>query len=126
MLNKVVLMGRLTRNTELKYTNSGVATLSNCVAVERNYSGKNGERETDFINVQAWRKTAEFISKWFEKGQMIVVIGSIQTNRYTDKNGAERVSTVVVADEVSFAGEKKRENQGGFTEFEDDGDEIPF
>ena len=144
MLNKAILMGRLTRDPELKYTTySNVPVLQFSIAVERDYCGK-GDRITDFIDCTAWRGTAEFISKWFKKGHMIVVVGSIQTEHWQDKNGNNRVSVKVVADEAKFGESKKsREASGGqaytadqagqqpfvpgddFTEVDDDG-EVPF
>ena len=119
MLNKAILMGRLTRDPELKYTQGNLPVVQFTVAVERNYSGNGGERQTDFINIVAWRKTAEFVSQWFTKGMMIIVTGSIQSRRWQDKNGNNRTSIEVVADEVQF-GETKRSReanagyQGGY------------
>ena len=112
-------MGRLTRDPELKYTQGDLPVVQFTVAVERNYSGNGGERQTDFINIVAWRKTAEFVSQWFNKGMMIIVTGSIQSRRWQDKNGNNRTSVEVVADEVQF-GESKRSReansgyQGGY------------
>lgn len=115
MLNKAILMGRLTRDPELRYTQSNVAVVSFCIAVDRNYSGNSGERQTDFIEIVAWRRTAEFVSQWFTKGQMIVVVGSIQSRRWQDKNGNNRTSIEVVADEVQFGETKKsREANSGY------------
>ena len=119
MLNKAILMGRLTRDPELKYTQGNLPVVQFTVAVERNHSGNGGERQTDFINIVAWRKTAEFVSRWFTKGMMIIVTGSIQSRRWQDKNGNNRTSIEVVADEVQF-GESKRSReansgyQGGY------------
>ena len=119
MLNKAILMGRLTRDPELKYTQGNLPVVQFTVAVERNYSGNGGERQTDFINIVAWRKTAEFVSQWFTKGMMIIVTGNIQSRRWQDKNGNNRTSIEVVADEVQF-GESKRSReanagyQGGY------------
>lgn len=114
MLNKVILMGRLTRDPELRYTPNGNVPVVTCtVAVDRRYSGSNGgDRQTDFINVVAWRKQAEFVSQWFNKGSMIIVTGSIQTRNWQDKNGNNRTSVEVVASEVQF-GEPKRYNETG-------------
>lgn len=106
MINNVVLMGRLTADPELKTTPNGTSVTSFSVAVERNYAPKGQERETDFINVVAWRQTAEFICRYFGKGQMIAVEGSIQTRKYQDKKGNNRVSVEVVANQVSFCGSK--------------------
>ena len=108
MLNKAILIGRLTRDPELRYTNSNTPVVTFSIAVDRNYSGNNGERQTDFIDIVAWRKTAEFISQWFTKGQMIVVVGSIQSRRWQDKNGNNRTAVEIVADELNFAGPSKR------------------
>lgn len=112
MLNKAILMGRLTRDPELRYTNSNTPVVTFSIAVDRNYSDNNGERQTDFIDIVAWRKTAEFVSQWFTKGQMIVVVGSIQSRRWQDKNGNNRTSIEVVADEVQF-GDSKKTREGG-------------
>ena len=104
-LNKVVLAGRMTADPELKQTPSGVSVLSFSVAVNRSYVSKNsdqGERQADFINVVAWRQTAEFISKYFRKGSAICVTGSIQTRTWNDNNGNKRYATEVVADEAMF------------------------
>lgn len=102
MLNTAILMGRLTADPELKYTNSNIPVTSFTLAVDRGY--KNGEeRQTDFINIVAWRQRAEFVSKWFKKGQLVAVDGSIQTRRYTDKDGNNRTAFEVVANNVHFA-----------------------
>lgn len=115
MLNKAILMGRLTRDPELRYTQSNLPVVSFTLAVDRNYSGSGGERQTDFIDIVAWRRTAEFVSQWFAKGQMIVVVGSIQSRRWQDKNGNNRTSIEVVADEVQFGESKKsRESNAGY------------
>lgn len=116
MLNKAILMGRLTRAPELRYTpNGNVPVVSFSIAVDRNYNGNNRERITDFIDIVAWRRTAEFVSQWFTKGQMIVVVGSIQTRRWQDKNGNNRTSVEVIADEVQFGESKKsRESNTGY------------
>lgn len=110
MLNQVVIMGRLTRDPELRYTPSNLPVVSFSIAVTRNYSSEVGETQTDFINVVAWRKTAEFISQWFVKGQMIIVVGSLQSSSWTDKNGNNRTAINVVASEVQF-GEPKRNRE---------------
>lgn len=105
MLNVVVIMGRLTDNPELKTTNSGVEVTSFSVAVERRYvSG--GERQTDFINVVAWRQQAKFVCNYFRKGQMIAVNGTLQQRSYTDRDGNKRTVYEVVADNISFCGSK--------------------
>ena len=113
MLNHITIMGRLTRDPELRRTGSGVAVASFTVAVDRDF-GKNesGERETDFIDCVAWRQTGEFVSKYFTKGSMAVVSGRLQIRGWTDKDGNKRRSAEVVADNVYF-GESKRGNEGG-------------
>ncbi|NLB81614.1 MAG: single-stranded DNA-binding protein [Clostridiaceae bacterium] len=106
MLNKVILMGRLTRDPELKYTTSNIPVCSFSIAVDRRYT-KSGEKpKTDFINVVAWRTTAEFITKYFTKGRMINVVGGLQTRTWDDANGVKRYTTEVVIDEVNFCGDK--------------------
>ena len=105
MLNIVVIMGRLTADPELKTTNSGISVTSFSVAVDRNFA-KDGNRETDFINVVAWRFTAEFICKYFRKGQMIAINGSLQQRSYTDKDGNKRTVYEIVADNANFCGSK--------------------
>ena len=109
MLNKVILMGRLTRDPELRTTPQGVSVCTFSVAVDRGYVRQGEERQADFINVVAWRSTAEFVSKYFIKGQMIAVVGRIQTRNYDDKDGKKVYVTEVVADEISFA-DSKRDN----------------
>ena len=107
MLNKVMLMGRLTRDPELRSTQSGVSVVTFTLAVDRNFQRQGEERQADFINIVAWRSTAEFVSKYFVKGQMIAVVGRIQTRNYDDKDGKRVYVTEVVADEVSFTESKK-------------------
>jgi single-strand DNA-binding protein len=109
MINKVILMGRLTADPELKQTQNGVAVCKINVAVNRPKI-KDKEQEADFISVQAWRNTAEFISKYFSKGKMIIVEGSLRNNNYTDQNGVKHYSMVVQADSVAF-GESKGNQQ---------------
>lgn len=111
MINSVVLMGRLTQAPECKKTQSGVSVCSFSIAVDRSFRAANGEKQTDFINCVAWRQTAEFLCNYFGKGQMIAVTGSIQTRNYEDKNGNKRTAVEVVADNVSFCGDR-RENGG--------------
>lgn len=106
MINNVTLMGRLTAAPELKTTNSGLEVCSFCIAVDRSYQNKDGEKQTDFINITAWRQTAAFICKYFNKGQMIALTGSIQTRSYEDKNGSKRTAVEVLANNVSFCGSK--------------------
>lgn len=104
-INKVVLGGRLTSDVELKQTTSGVSVCSFSIAVNRKYA-KDGEPQADFINCQAWRGTAEFISKYFRKGSSICIMGAIQTRSWDDKNGQKRYATEVVADEAMFVDSK--------------------
>lgn len=107
MLNKVILMGRLTADPELRQTPSGVSSCRFSVAIDRPYKSKDtGERQADFIRVTAWRQTAEFVSRYFSKGRMIIVEGSLRNNDYTDQNGVKHYVTEVQADNVSF-GESK-------------------
>ncbi len=113
MLNHIVIMGRLTRDPELRRTGTGVAVTSFRVAVDRDFAPKDGgERETDFIDVTAWRQTGEFVSRYFQKGSMIVVSGRLQMRNWTDKDGNKRTSAEIVADNVYF-GESKRSAEGG-------------
>ena len=115
-LNKVVLAGRMTADPELKQTPSGVSVLSFTVAVNRSYVSKNseqGERQADFINVVAWRQTAEFISKYFRKGSAICVSGSIQTRTWNDNSGNKRYATEVVAEEAMFVESRNSDNGVG-------------
>lgn len=139
MLNSVCLMGRLTADPELKSTQSGVSVCSFRIAVDRTYTPKGQEKQTDFINIVTWRGTAEFVSRYFRKGQLVAVQGSIQTSQYTDRDGNKRTAFDVVADNVFFA-EKKAESgetkqgagydhspdiQGDFEEIISP-DELPF
>ena len=113
MLNHITIMGRLTRDVELRRTGSGIAVASFTVAVDRDFSGRDGgEKETDFIDCVAWRQTGEFVSKYFTKGSMIVVSGRLQIRGWTDKDGNKRRTAEVVADNVYF-GESKRNSEGG-------------
>lgn len=108
-INKVVLGGRLTSDVELKQTQSGVSVCSFSIAVNRKYA-KEGEQQADFINCQAWRGTAEFISKYFRKGSSICITGSIQTRSWNDQSGNKRYATEVVADEAMFVDSKGSED----------------
>jgi single-strand DNA-binding protein len=111
MLNHIVLMGRLTRDPELRYTASNVPVASFTVAVDRDFGrGENGEKQTDFINVSAWRQTGEFVSKYFTKGSMIAVSGRLQIREYTDRDGNRRTAAEVVADNVYFGDSKRRDD----------------
>ena len=113
MLNHIVLMGRLTRDPELRRTGSGIAVASFTLAVDRDFGSKeSGEKETDFIDIVAWRSTAEFVSKYFTKGRMAVVSGRLQIRNWNDKDGNKRRSAEVVADNVYF-GDSKRDADSG-------------
>ena len=113
MLNHITIMGRLTRDPELRRTGSGVAVASFTVAVDRDFGGRDGgEKETDFIDCVAWRQTGEFVSKYFTKGRMIVVSGRLQIRSWTDKDGNKRRTAEVVADNCYF-GDSKRDSEGG-------------
>ena len=120
MLNKVILMGRLTADPELRQTPSGISSCRFSVAVDRGYKSKDtGERQADFIRVIAWRQTAEFVSRYFSKGKMIIVEGSLRNNDYTDANGVRHYGMDVQADNVSFGESKSASNgaaigDGGF------------
>ena len=148
MLNHIVIMGRLTRDPELRRTGSGIAVASFSVAVDRDFGGRDGgEKETDFIDCVAWRQTGEFVSKYFTKGSMIVVSGRLQIRNWTDKEGNKRRSAEVVADNVYFGDSKRDGETGGasfsrpaapadygmppvggdqFAELADDDGELPF
>ena len=108
MLNHIVLMGRLTRDPELRRTGSGVAVASFTLAVDRDFAAQGAEKETDFVDIVAWRNTAEFVSRYFTKGRMAVVTGRLQIRNWTDKEGNKRRSAEVVADNVYF-GDSKRD-----------------
>ena len=113
MLNHIVIMGRLTRDHELRRTGSGIAVASFTVAVDRDFGNRdNGERETDFIDCVAWRQTGEFVSKYFTKGRMAVASGRLQIRNWTDKDGNKRRSAEVVAHNVYF-GDSKRDGDTG-------------
>ena len=106
MLNKVIIMGRLTADPEIRQTQNGTDMVSFCVAVERNFSDTNGQKQTDFIHCAAWKAAAQFISKYFSKGQMIALEGSIQTRNYEDKNGSRRTAVEVAVSAAYFADSK--------------------
>ncbi len=107
MLNKVILMGRLTKDPEMRSTTSGINVASFSIAVDRNFSK---EKQTDFFNIVAWRSTADFVSKYFRKGQLVAVSGSLQNRSWDDAEGKKRYITEVIAEEVHFA-ESKRDGQ---------------
>lgn len=132
MLNHIVICGRMAADPEPKVTNSGLTVLSFSVAVERDIPNKDtGAREVDFIDCTAWRKTAEFVSKYFQKGSMIIVSGRLQVRSYEDKNGQKRRRSEILADNVYFGGTKQREDTvaqqpGGYEVLEDDDANMPF
>ena len=109
MLNKIILMGRLTHDPELRRTQSGTAVTSFSIACDRDYKTQDGEKETDFIDIVAWRSTAEFVSKYFTKGRMAVVAGRLQIRDWTDRDGGRRRSAEVVADSVYFGDSRPKE-----------------
>ena len=126
-MNKVVLMGRLTKEPEMRATQSNTAVCSFSLAVNRRFK-QEGQPDADFINVVAWAKTAEFVSKYFTKGQQVGVIGRIQTRNYDDKDGKKVYVTEVIAEEVYFADSKKEPNattSEGFMVLEGDSS-LPF
>ena len=131
MLNKCFLLGRMTKDPEIRRTNGGTAVTSFTLAVDRDFKS-NGEKETDFIEVVAWRNTAEFVSKYFSKGRMAIVEGRLQIRDWTDKNGNKRRTAEVVADNVYF-GDTKKENkeepeykQADLAEISEEDGELPF
>ena len=112
-LNRIILMGRLTRDPELRHTQSNIPVTSFSLAVDRDFKSQNGEKETDFIDIVAWRQTAEFVCKYFTKGRMAVVEGRLQIRDWTDREGGKRRSAEVVADNVYF-GDSKRDSGGEY------------
>ncbi len=136
MLNHITLMGRLTRDPELRRTGSGIAVAAFTLAVDRDFKNQNGEKECDFIDIVAWRNTAEFVSKYFDKGSMAVVSGRLQVRGWTDKEGNKRRSAEVLANSVYFGSSKRDTPSGGydapntgtadFTMLEDDDSDLPF
>lgn len=150
MLNRVILMGRLTADPELKQTPNGISVATFSLAVDRNFSSKGAERQTDFINCVAWRQTAEFVSRYFSKGKLMAVEGSLQIRSYTDKNENKRQIAEVVIDQAYFAESKNSSssspaptyqqandysapapvafNSGSVEDFQeiDDEDDLPF
>lgn len=131
MLNHIVLMGRLTKEPELSATKNSTNLCRFTLAVDRDYQSGGNERQTDFIDCIAWRQTAEFVSKYFHKGQMCAVSGALQSEKWNDKNGNSRVSWTVVADRVYFGGDKKPAkgvsvDPPAFEELDDGDGELPF
>ena len=137
MLNKIILMGRLTRDPELRRTGRGTAVTSFSLAVDRDFKGQNGEKETDFIDIVAWKNTAEFVSRYFTKGRMAVVEGRLQIRDWTDRDGSKRRTAEVVADNVYFGDSKQSEgnnapsysaptkNPSDFAEIDEEDGELP-
>ena len=143
MLNHITIMGRLVRDPELRSTQSGTSVASFTVAVDRDYQPGGSEKQTDFIECVAWRGTGEFVSKYFRKGSMIVVAGRLQSRKWQDRDGNNRINWEVVADSVYFGESRKdgpnaaqatyQQNYGnpnvsaaGFTELDDSDGELPF
>lgn len=112
MFNRIILMGRLTKDPELKTTQSGVTMCRFSIAVDRAYS-KGQEKQTDFFDITAWRQTAEFVSKYFSKGKCILIEGKLQNNNYTDQNGVKQYRNAIIADNVAFCGDKSGNQQNG-------------
>jgi single-strand DNA-binding protein len=132
-MNKAILMGRLTRDPEMRTTSSQVPVATFTLAVDRKFKTSNGERQADFINIVAWRNHAEFAGKYFSKGMKIVVVGSIQTRNYQDKDGKKVYITEIVAEEMNFAESKKTGDNKSHTYDEetlsideDDDTTLPF
>ena len=134
MLNRINIMGRLTRDPELRHTQNGAAVASFSIAVERDYKPQNGERETDFFDVIAWRHTAEFVCRYFTKSRMIAVDGRLQSRKWQDRDGKNRVSIEIVAESCYF-GDSKRDGSmtppagepgQGFAELDEEDDGLPF
>ena len=113
MLNKIILMGRLVKDPELRRTQSGTAVTSFRIAVDRDFKSQDGTKQADFFDVVAWRATAEFVSKYFSKGRMAIVEGQLQTRDWTDREGGKRVATEIVADNIYF-GDSKRDAAGEY------------
>lgn len=130
MLNTITIMGRLTKDPELRYTDSGTAAASFALACDRDFKDKNGQKETDFIDVVAWRNTAEFVTKYFTKGRMAVVSGRLQIRVWQDKDGKNRRSAEVVAENIYF-GDSKQEMpkitpHDDYALLDDEEGELPF
>jgi single-strand DNA-binding protein len=114
MLNEICIMGRLTRDPELRQTPSNVPVASFSVAVDRDFGkDQDGNKQTDYFEVVAWRQTGEFVSKYFQKGSLIVVVGSMQSRRWTDKDGNKRLSWEIIAGRVYFGGSKRDNDTAG-------------
>lgn len=131
MLNKAIIMGRMVRDPELRYTPTNTPVCSFTLAVERSYAPQGQERETDFIDIVAWRHTAEFVSKYFRKGQLVAVEGKLQGRKWKDKFEQNRVSFEIIADEVFFAESRRDSVEQAREEVwsqvqPDDDDDVPF
>lgn len=125
MLNKAILVGRLTKDPELKSTGSGVSVLNFTVAITRKYKDANGERQSDFVNCVAFRQTAEFISNYFKKGNMISIDGTIQTRTWDDNEGKRHYVTEVLANDAGFIESKREMEAGGAAKKAADSEELP-
>ena len=132
MLNKGILMGRLTRDPELRRTQSGTAVCSFTLAIDRDRKDANGEKQTDFIDCVAWNKQAEFVAQWFSKGMMAIVVGRIQSRKWQDQNGNNRTAIEINCEEVSFGETKKnRDSNSGrqnsdFADMPEEDSDVPF
>ena len=132
MLNKGILMGRLTRDPELRHTQSGTAVCSFTLAIDRDRKDANGEKQTDFIDCVAWNKQAEFVAQWFSKGMMAIVVGRIQSRKWQDQNGNNRTAIEINCDDVSFGETKKnRDSNSGrqnsdFADMPEEDSDVPF
>lgn len=115
MYNRVILMGRLTADPELRQTQSGISMCRFSIAVDRSFARQGEEKQTDFFNVVCWRQQAEFVSKYFSKGRVIHVEGKVQNDNYTDQNGIKHYSVSIVADNIAFCGDKRQDTGGGYT-----------
>ena len=132
MLNKGILMGRLTRDPELRHTQSGTAVCSFTLAIDRDRKDANGEKQTDFIDCVAWNKQAEFVAQWFSKGMMAIVVGRIQSRKWQDQNGNNRTAIEINCEDVSFGATKKnRDSNSGrqnsdFADMPEEDSDVPF
>ena len=120
-MNKVILMGRLTRDVEMRQTPNGVSLARFSIAVNRRFAGKDAQQQADFINCVAWRQTGEFIARYFQKGSMIAVVGSIQSRSWDGNDGKKQYATEVVVDEAYFTGSKSENSTGSNTDLSDSG-----
>jgi len=125
-MNKVFLIGRLTRDPELRYTGNNTAVASFSIAVNRNFTNQSGEREADFINIVVWRKQAENVKNYLTQGSQVAIDGRIQTRSYDDQDGKKRYVTEVVADNVEFLGSKNSSQQGGNNTSSNSGEPTPY